>query len=332
MAVSANLFQVEFSTTSTNTGGRSVSGAPSSSLSVQTFTGPATHGTPRDRLAHVLIDLMDDDERTVPNAILSPTQKALCDLCKQDLLASCQAYEESWGLHQGQQFLTDLKRMENVLHKLLAVQGDHTHLPTNVYVIAQALTSRLTNPKNLCFGNSAFRCTLELGRSTCGRSGSGMGPRTGSSAPISVGHTTSLRIWRDFQEGHQDDGRLRRTLTRFCRWHLLWWQILSCDPVWSPVNMICPPGDSPITLEEIVNQWADEEGGQYLYGTRGGSSFTSSVPCSPTANGQNMTDSWTSTLASPFPSLRTGFIFTVPPTRLSASFYTKAMDMKMGIT
>ena len=48
--------------------------------------------------------------------------------------------------------------MENVLRKILAVHGTTPSLPTNVYVIGQALTSRLTNPGNLCCGNSAFRC------------------------------------------------------------------------------------------------------------------------------------------------------------------------------
>lgn len=66
-------------------------------------------------------------------------------------MTSCEAYERDWTVNSGQQFLTDLKRLENsnVVHKHLAVQGDHTSLPTNVYVIAQALTSILTNPQNL---------------------------------------------------------------------------------------------------------------------------------------------------------------------------------------
>lgn len=37
-----------------------------------------------------------------------------------------------------------------------------------------------------------------------------------------------------------------------------------------PLNMICPPGDSSISLDEVVNLWAEEERGQYLYGAPGG--------------------------------------------------------------
>lgn len=37
----------------------------------------------------------------------------------------------------------------------------------------------------------------------------------------------------------------------------------------APLNMVFPPGDGVLTLDEIVNQWADEEGGQFLYGAPG---------------------------------------------------------------
>ena len=34
--------------------------------------------------------------------------------------------------------------------------------------------------------------------------------------------------------------------------------------------MVFPPGESSLSLDEVVNQWAEEEGGQYLYGAPGG--------------------------------------------------------------
>ena len=82
-----------------------------------------------------MIDIMEDEDHSMSDAILTPGQQALYDLCKQDLLMSCQAYEEGWGRSKGQQFLVDLKRMESALHKTLAVQGAQPTLPTNVYVI-----------------------------------------------------------------------------------------------------------------------------------------------------------------------------------------------------
>ena len=133
-------------------------GAPCSSTPAQTFAGTAAYGTPRARLARLMIDILEGEDHSMSDAILTPGQQALYVLCKQDLLMSCQAYEEGWGRSKGQQCLVDLKRMENVLHKIQAVQGAQPTLPTNVYVIGQALTSRLTNPGNLCYGNSAFRC------------------------------------------------------------------------------------------------------------------------------------------------------------------------------
>ena len=33
-----------------------------------------------------------------------------------------------------------------------------------------------------------------------------------------------------------------------------------------PINLICPPLEAKVTLDELVNQWANEEEGQYLYG------------------------------------------------------------------
>ena len=87
-------------------------GAPSSSTSGRTFTGTANHGTPRDRLARLLLSIMDDDDHPMHEEVLTPGQQALYDLCKHDLWTSCRAFEAGWNRAQGQQFLVDLKRME----------------------------------------------------------------------------------------------------------------------------------------------------------------------------------------------------------------------------
>ena len=33
-----------------------------------------------------------------------------------------------------------------------------------------------------------------------------------------------------------------------------------------PLNILFPGGDSPVTLDELINDWANEEGGQFLFG------------------------------------------------------------------
>ena len=54
-----------------------------------------------------MIDIMEDEDQSMTAEILTPGQRALYDLCKHDLLSSCQAYEEGWSRVKGQQFLVD---------------------------------------------------------------------------------------------------------------------------------------------------------------------------------------------------------------------------------
>ena len=79
-------------------------GAPSSSTSVQAHQSTATCGTPQVRLASLLVDLMEDDVPDMRDSILTPGQKALYDLRKQDLMKSCSEYEQEWTISKGQQF------------------------------------------------------------------------------------------------------------------------------------------------------------------------------------------------------------------------------------
>ena len=79
--------------------------------------------------------------------------------------------------------------------------------------------------------------------------------------------------------------------------------------------MICPDGPSHISLEEVVNLWAEEEGGQYLYGAPGGLIIHLQRSVLLEGSGRNTADLWTSPRASPLPSRRMGFMSTVPRTR-----------------
>ena len=82
-------------------------GAPCSSTSVRTCPGTVTNGTPQARLARLTVDIMEDDNPSLTEEVLTPGQRALYDLCKQDLFSSCLAYEQGWNRVQGQQFLVD---------------------------------------------------------------------------------------------------------------------------------------------------------------------------------------------------------------------------------
>ena len=266
-------------------GHQSNPGAPSSSTSGRTFTGTANHGTSRDRLARLLLSSMDDEDHPMHEEVLTPGQQALYDLCKHDLWTSRRAFEAGWHRAQGQQFLVDLKRMETVLHKLLALQGDLPHLPINVYVIGQALTSRLLNSQNLCFGNSAFRCWSWAGAHAedpsiaWGRTHQVVRTFLEENEPISLRDLSPLEpLWHHFQQGQQADvgdfvGHLANlangTFIGGKFYHVTTEGRLD-EREQIPLNMICPGGDSPISLDDIVNLWAEEEGGQYLYGTPGG--------------------------------------------------------------
>ena len=251
---------------------------------MQAHLSTAVRGTPQVRLASLLMNLMGDDDHTMGDTILTPGQKALYDLCKQDLMRSCSEYERDWSMAKGQQFLADLKRLENVLHKHLSVQGEHTSLPANAYVIAQALTSILTNPKNMCFGNSAFRCWSWSGAHAEDQSMAWGRTHTAVRQFLSDSHPASLQglaqmnqVCQQFQEGSQADvGDFVGHLWHFARGTFFGGKFFHVhqngrkeEREQVPLNMIFPPGHGILTLDEIVNQWADEDGGQFLYGAPG---------------------------------------------------------------
>ena len=89
---------------------------------------------------------------------MSFEQQTLFDLCLRDLNNSSQACGKLRNLHNGQQLLMDLKRMQNLVHKHLSVSGEAEHSVANIFVVSQCLTSILKNPKNQCFGNAPWRC------------------------------------------------------------------------------------------------------------------------------------------------------------------------------
>ena len=260
-------------------------GAPCSSTSVQTSRGSAVDGTPQAKLAALLVDLMDDDINRPGSSVLTAGQQALYDICKRDLDSSRADFEQSWSLVKGQQFLVDLRRMENTLHKLLAVQGDVPHLATNVYVVAQALTSILSNPHNMCFANAVLRCWSWAGAHAedqsiaWGRTHAAVREFLGAGEPSLLSNLDQMHhILQHFPAGTQADvGDFAGLLWNFADSTFFGGKFFHVHPDGRledreqvPLNLLFPPGDSAISLDELVNQWADEEGGQYLYGAPDG--------------------------------------------------------------
>ena len=117
--------------------------APGSPTSEQLLGKPAFSGTSAVRaLARVLNMEVDD-------SLLTFEQQTLFDLCRKDLNRSCNSYAAQATVHQGQQLLVDLKRMQNIVHRHLSLPGDGDSDAANIYVISQGLTSILRNNKNL---------------------------------------------------------------------------------------------------------------------------------------------------------------------------------------
>ena len=260
-------------------------GAPSSSTSVQVPRDTAERGTPQARLVALLVDIMDEGHAYPSSNFLTPGQQALYDLCKKDLDASRHDFETHWTIIKGQQFLVDLRRMENTLHKILAVQGDVPHLATNVYVVAQALTSILRNPQNMCFGNSVFRCWSWAGAHAedqsiaWGRTHDAVRQFLSADQPSLLHELTQMHhVLQHFQAGRQADiGDFAGHLWSFSESTFFGGKFFHVhadgrleDREQIPLNLLFPDGEHPLTLDEVVNSWANEDGGQYLYGTPDG--------------------------------------------------------------
>lgn len=120
--------------------------APGSSISEQLPKETATFGTSAIQALTKMLNLVEEEDTR-----MSFEQQALFDLRLRDLTTSSQTYSNQQTLHNGQQLLMDLKRMQNLVHKHLNVPGEVEHSVANIFVISQCLTSILQNPKNQCF-------------------------------------------------------------------------------------------------------------------------------------------------------------------------------------
>lgn len=81
------------------------------------------------------IEIFDDDE---PRN-LTEAQLHLFEISHQDLMNSCTAYFYQPNNDRGQQLLTDLQRLEHLVHQQLGLQGDQPRIQGNTALIAQNL-------------------------------------------------------------------------------------------------------------------------------------------------------------------------------------------------
>lgn len=82
----------------------------------------------------------------------------LFTISQQDLFQSSTTYARQPSRDHGQQLLSDLQRVERLVHRQLGLQGDNPHIQANTALIAQNLTSISSNLGNLCCSNAVFRC------------------------------------------------------------------------------------------------------------------------------------------------------------------------------
>ena len=250
--------------------------APSSSTSEPAPKGGAVYGTSSfQALAHILHGMNPEQQ------FREAAHEQLPQTGHQDLQTSCQEYLRAPTQDHGQQLLADLQRMERLVHKHQGLQGDPPLIQANSGLIAQNLTSIAANHGNLCFGNSVFRCwswmscfTMEPTQ-TWGRLHQAFRAFLSSSRPCLLTQIHELMdVWAHFDEQQQADvgdfvGRLYTTAApqniggKF--FHLKTNGVLE-EREQVPINLICPPGEAKVTLDELVTQWANEEEGQYLYG------------------------------------------------------------------
>ena len=259
------------------------SGAPGCSTSVQALRSIASHGTlPPETLARLWQLVMDVDEAAPPELYLTPGQQGLFQICQKELQQSCERYGTQPSLHTGQQLLVDLKRMQAVLLKQLALPGEMEPMTGNPYVLSQGLTSILSNPHNLCFGNAAFRCWCWAGAFAdeltlaWGSTHSAARHFLSSNEPQILTELEGLsHVWRHFEPGHQDDvGLFTGHLWEYSgskffggRFYHLHSNGRLEEREQVPLNLLFPPDMQQPSLEDLINFWSNEDQGQYMYGT-----------------------------------------------------------------
>ena len=227
---------------------------------------------------------MEVEDSQPPQWQLTEGQHGLFQVCQHDLQASCDTYEGRPTLQAGQQLLVDLRRMQSLLLRQMALPGDLEPGFGNLYVISQGLTSMLTNPHNLCYGNAPFRC-----RCWAGAFAEDLSVAWGDSHPAArqflasnepqtlTGLEGMDHVWKHFEPGCQDDvghflGRLWSFSGsnffggRFCHIHENG-RLEDREQV--PLNLLFPLDLTRPTLEDLVTYWSNEGKGQYLYGTPG---------------------------------------------------------------
>ena len=203
---------------------------------------------------------MEVEDSQPPQLQLTEGQHGLFQVCQHDLQVSRDTYKGRPTLQAGQQLLVvDLQRTQSLLLRQMALPGDMEPGYGNLYVISQGLTSILTNPHNLRYGNAPFRCWCWAGAFAgelwvaWGDSHPAARQFLASNEPQTLTGLEGMdHVWKHFEPGCQDvPGQAL----------VLFWVQLFRGSLLS--DMTRP------TLEDLVTYWSNEGKGQYLYGTPG---------------------------------------------------------------
>ena len=217
--------------------------------------------------------------------VLTFEQRALFDLCSKDMIRSCHNYGRNPTLQGGQQFLMDLRRMQNLIQRHPSVPGETEHSVANIFIVSQCLTSILKNNKNMCYANAPWRCCCWAGAyaedttQAWGRTQQAARQFLSDSEPqLLSGLHDMPHIWSQFgQDDQADAADFLRALWTFSGSTFFAGRFFhrsdrghTEERDQFPLNIIFPDRQAPMALDTLINNWADEGNGQFLYGSPSG--------------------------------------------------------------
>lgn len=202
---------------------------------------------------------------------LTAGQRTLYDLGDQDLQESCVRYAQTVSPQHGQQVLADLRRMQSLIHKhmgLMAnVSGAHLY-PQKPGAAKPMLwewcwAGAFAEDTSLAWGRS-HQAVRQFLSDAEPQLLTGLAHMKEVSARFELGKRTPRTLWvsygnspKAFLGGSASTETSAGTLRSETRFR-------------STSSSRKETSDQPLTLDELINGWADEANGQFLYGAPDG--------------------------------------------------------------
>ena len=241
--------------------------APGSSTSEQLPRETVRFGTSAVRALASILNMEEDDD------VLTFEQRALYDLCSKDMIRTCLQYVRHPTPQGGQQLLMDLRRMQNLVQKHLSVHGDVENSVYNIYIISQCLTTILENPRNLCYANAPWRCWCWTGAfaedmvQAWGRTHPAVREFLAGSDPQSLPELPDMdHMWPHFGPADQADAAdFLQSIWSYSGSTYFAGRFFHCNERGHteereqfPLNILFPDGAGDISMDTLINYWADE--------------------------------------------------------------------------